>query len=178
MVAMDDVVAFLEAFARREFEVLQARWRERDEAAWQAAVAALHADFFAPPLSSGFFRFQAGDAHFAQAEEQLRHRMPRILYEVRRWRHPTLGELFAGYVSSQAQGRLLLTSRFFVRETAEGLRLIARQDVCPDCSGTGEQGGRVCAGCAGRGWRDAGGPVITDPGTLLETRELRAWEGT
>lgn len=176
MAKMDEVVAFAHEFAKREHELEVAQWRERDEAAFQEQVAAVAGDLFDPGLGLRINRGALNDAYFAMGDEQVAQRKPRIVFRVDRWTHPELGELWGIYVSSTVKASQTLFSRYFVRDTGKGLRLVGQQNVCRDCMGTGEVDGRVCPNCRGTGWIHRGGEKIGDPGKLEESRVLHEWK--
>lgn len=171
MASIDQAVDFARRWTAAEWEVIQALHRERDPAAFAARVAALAAGFLGEGMDPRMGRSE-DEAFWSRAEEYLASRQRRPLFRVDRHAHPALGELFALHVGSTNAGSRAPFSRYFARDAGSGLRLVAQENVCPECDGAGAVAGAPCPECGGRGFLRRGGPALGDPGPVVETREL------
>lgn len=129
---------FLDRWRQCEFEALRDSYTERDETIYRRRLAALegfyarghwpHAERPAPPDEEWF---RLGDDY---AKRWL---MPRVIFQVKEYRHPAMGSLWRAYVSHVSRTLDASSAYFacmFVARQDEDLRLISTYHVDLDAT--------------------------------------------
>jgi hypothetical protein len=172
MADLDEAAGLVKRWIDDEYAIETAIWTEPDEAKLQEMITRLNDTYYAGGLST---RLQRGgrvdEAHLARAPEMLPGLGPRTLFRVERRAGPD-GPLFVAYVSSTRKGSKRLFSRYILQPQADGLRMVAQQNLCNECNGTGKAGGRPCPECGGSGWNRRGGVEISSLGAVEEQKDL------
>ena len=179
---MKAIVEFLQRYIQHDYETRLASYTETSDQDFQRIV-------------DGFDQFYSSDervyAHvkrgnFEGMDEETRAKMqsmakrvvPRVLFLVRKYKHPKLGDLFRGYLSDNVSyGPDSLngySQAVYVAPTGEGPRIISIDDVCADCEGKGTLYDETCSDCKGSGYKHRQGKNISKPGKLLEAFKLQA----
>lgn len=106
------------------------------------------------------------------ARDWFRSSSPRVVFQLKQYRHKKLGEYVRVYVS----GRHRLGSYdscWLVRPQPSGeLRIFSNDGLCGNCGTLGTKDGVTCSYCGGRGWRLPEGEKVASWGTLLEVRKI------
>jgi hypothetical protein len=168
---MDDIIAFLKAFATADLAARRAVCAAAPDPEFDAKVRALDAFYDQSQGPMGFDEIRPPNADPAVLAQSLGRVAPRIVFLIRRYRHPAFGDLWRAYVST---GTAASVTRYFeslfVGATDKGLRIVARRRVCFACGGRGD----ACSTCGGSGWEPAGGAALGDLGAPVETLRLEA----
>jgi len=141
-----NAVDYVRSFIAAEHGARVAIAVERDAARVQEKIAAVDA-FFGPGLDSRLFQPEdADDDYFEQMAEQVSDEAPRTLMLVRGYRHPALGEIHRCYTTSTWVGKPRYFNCFYLGETAEGMRIVARYTCNREHSGWDWSGGASIGG--------------------------------
>jgi hypothetical protein len=165
---MDDVIKFIQSFLALEYEAnIQSRC-ERDTTLVETTLHNLNQLFrgLDPAISLSSSRMLQ-DPQTVKSQFQ-----PRVLFRIEQYDHLTLGALYRVYLSSSLRGDEKYFTNLFVANTENGLRIIARYNLCDYCDGSGQRARRVCDECHGMGWNWGGGQKLDLLGELVETRQF------
>lgn len=170
---MRKVEAFIQDFIRAEYEALVAQYTERDEAAFQAKRAKLKA-FFANGTEPELSRIGPPDEDWFAAGErmmELKSLAPRVLFQVKAYRHPEYGRLYRAYLSSIAAPRgqgPLYFKNYFIAERDGQLKIVSHYDldIIPD-----QEGDRLEDG--GLAWIWTSGDRLRTLGELEDSRKFQ-----
>ena len=174
---MDDIIAFIHEFIKRDYEARRAAPAEPDDAKFAQCVAALD-ELFDIPGGSGISRapnFATNpDPRRVAARKQTLERMrPRKCFLIRQYNQASFPELYRCYVDSGIDlGPSGYFESLFVARRKNGLRIVSRWGVCLTCRGAGVIDGSRCGACGGSGWEPAGGALLRDLGPETDVRRL------
>lgn len=181
MADLNEVAELLRRWIDDEYAIETAIWTEREDSKLQAMIEQLNDRYYGRGLRTRLQRGSSDESHFARASDALQGLAPRSLFRVERRRGADGGPLFAAYVSTTRRGSKRLFARYFLLPLDEGLRLVSQYNLCGECGGTGEVGGRTCGECGGEGWNQRGGIPVTNPGPVEEQQDFAApaegWPG-
>ncbi len=171
---MDQVVEFMHDFIKAEHAAQRALYTEHDDAAFEAKLDKLR-EFYAdiePEVRSPYSGRDA--AYFAAAKDTLDTVQPRVLFQIQRYRHPKLGNLYRIYVSDKIRAGKTADyfANLYVAEKKGTLQIIAKYLICLECEGIGKADGKKCSECKGKGWEHFEGTKISNPGELVEVCKL------
>jgi hypothetical protein len=147
---IDEVVQFMKDFIQAEYECLIARHSEPDDQKFLAAYNRV-VGFFSGATVGGLTRPPMTAADFARFAPQLQLIKPRILFKVKSFDYPELGELHAAWTGSTA-GTPSYYSLFLIRPVDSRPRIVAEYGLCLECSGRDPD----CSYCSA-GWSRSSG---------------------
>ncbi len=172
---MDQVVNFMRDFISAEYKTQRALYTEQDDAAFQTHLDNLQ-DFYAPAMEPEVRPPFAGRdaAYFAAAKDTLDTVQPRVLFQIKHYKHPKLGDFYRIYVTDKIRVGKKATyfANLYVMDKKGKLQITAKYIICLDCEGTGKINDKRCPECKGKGWEHFGGikiPVLAAP---IEVRKL------
>jgi hypothetical protein len=165
---MEDVVHFIQNYVCHEYEVMIQIRTEADVDRLTTNLNNLN-QFFRG-LNSGLH--VSSSRKIENRNDVIEQLQPRVLFKVEQYNHPTLGQLFRVYVSSPFQGDNSYFTNFFVADTDDGLKIIARYTLCEYCKGIGSKTGFPCDECRGLGWNWRGGVRLEILGDLIASKQL------
>lgn len=173
---MEEVAAFLRDYVEAEHAAQMCLYTERDDAVLQVKLDTLqtfHAPAVPPDVRAPLVR---DESWFSQAAETLGSIQPRVLFQIKHYQHPELGDLFRAYVSSnlRAGKKVGYFASLYLAGHEGRLRIVSRYLICLDCEGAGRVNGKKCRECKGKGWEYFYGLKLPDPGALIEVRRLRS----
>ncbi|HZS41670.1 MAG TPA: hypothetical protein VFF06_32795 [Polyangia bacterium] len=176
---MDDVLEFARRYLAEEYEIGRAAWLIADEKEYRARLKQ-YESMYAKPGGLGLGRptTQTEEQRKAGAERlKLSKDEPGILFQVKEYEHPKLGQIYRIYTSGHIHPRHKATmylSGHIVQRTKDGLKIVARYQFCDTCHATGVFEGKKCPDCEGQGWIYRGGEKVGDPGKLVAVRKVQA----
>lgn len=174
---IDEVTLFIQNFIFAEHEAKVAASTERNDIIRiQKAEAALQ--YFDPStgIDLTFAWERTPDEESIERSKQTVERMrPRILFQVKQYKHPKLGILYRAYVSTPYTYNTSYSDSIYLTITAEyGFKIISKYAYCMDCEGTGKKGDNLCYMCKGSGWEYAGGMELDTLGDLISVHKFKA----
>lgn len=172
--AINEASAFARDLIDREFEAYQAKYLQRDEVLARATIARF-LELVEGEVETDMVRpIAPGEAWFAAGQAMLANGMlaPRILFQIKAYRHPNLGRLYRLYMSAPTRprsGNAGYYTNFYASDTGSGLKVIARYDLdlLPDQPGERIRMDRLS-------WIFAGGVSLETLGSLLEVKKFQA----
>jgi hypothetical protein len=174
---MKEVVEFLQRYIQQEYEVIMAKYTELDYNAFQKKIPEVD-QFYSSEDGIYYSLTRPREMSPAEWEEMAaagKALRPRVLFQVKKYKHSKLGEVCRAYLSGEkpsAQGRFMqLVS---VAGTEEGMRIISMDRMCLSCGGNGKIGDAPCKTCKGVGFQHAEGRKLGKLGPLLENNRLQA----
>jgi hypothetical protein len=161
---MDDVEAFVRELIQKENEALFAKYGDPTPI-FVSKLKAANA-LFSEKMTTMSGISRSSKANLDVLRGQRESLIPRPVYRISEYLHPTLKTIYAAYlgepiVESPKVPRVI----YYFRRTDDGFRVIGSRMRCMDCDGRG------CAHCNKTGWIHADGPDLSDPGKLVCTRE-------
>ena len=173
---MDAIVEFIRDFISAENAALYAQYAERSQTAFLKKLDHLrtfYAEGVAPDVNDPGKR---DAAFFKECAESLDEVKPRLLFQVKHYEHPKLGDLYRAYVSNNTRSgkRSLYFANIYVAGKGKERRIIANYVLCRDCAGLGKVDGKKCPECKGAGWLKAGGAQIPKLDKPVEVRKFLA----
>lgn len=162
---MEEVLAFLEAFVKEEYETIIALHTEPNDDIFEAKCSRLN-NLLVKDLDSELYRSSA--KNLESVEKVLRTYQPRILFQVKQYNHPIFHELYQAYMSSTWRGSNHYFTSFFIGKVANSLKVLAQYNICNECNGTGWQDDYHCEECNGFGWNWRGGFKLKELGKLVD----------
>lgn len=171
---MDQVVDFMRDFIKAEHTALLSMYTERDAAGFAAKREKLDT-FYAPDVPSDLKAPVTRDAaYFEQSEAALDKVQPRVLFQIKHYHHPKLGDLYRCYLTSNVRSskKTNYFANLYVAAQHGTLQIVAQYLICLDCDGTGKVAGQRCPECTGKGWDYFYGVQVTHPGELVDVRKL------
>ncbi|MDQ2805460.1 MAG: hypothetical protein M3Z04_00850 [Chloroflexota bacterium] len=171
---MDQVVDFMQDFIKAEHTTQLALYTDPDEAALRAKLNDL-ATFYAANVEPDVKAPGMRDAaYFKQAKKSLPTVQPRILFQIKHYQHPKLGDLYRCYLSEnlRAGSQASYFANLYVAAQHGKLQIVAQYLICLDCDGIGKVDGKRCPECKGKGWDYFYGVKVANPGELVEVRKL------
>ncbi len=171
---MDQVVEFMRDFIKAEHAAQMAQYTERDDAAFAAKLDALKA-FYAPALEPDVRPPATRNAaYFKEAADTLDTIQPRVLFQIKHYKHPKLGDFYRTYVTDKIRAGKKATyfANLYVIDKKGKLQITAKYIICLDCEGTGKVDGKRCPECKGKGWEYFFGIKIPALGAPDEVRKL------
>jgi hypothetical protein len=168
---MDEAIAFLKEFTRREYEA-QLAWHGDPDDIYRAKVE--HVEALCDGLELYFSRPEDPSPEQLQKWAAKRPRlMERKVFVVQRYDHPELGTLFRAVLSDHInRGSLEYSDAYVVAHRSGGLRIVSHAGLCMRCSVAGGVRDH-CSACSGRGWNEPTGLDILDLGKPVDTRKLQ-----
>lgn len=172
---MEEAIDFIRAFIKKEYEALVAQWSERRDDIFAAKKRDVQRFYGRGLIAKANRPTPSDDEWFEKGAEQLDMLQPRVLFQVKYYRHPTFGDLYRCYVSSTTKfDDAEYFSCLYVANTEHGLKIVAQYNLCFTCNGTGMQGGKSCPDCNFNGWNWRGGVKLETLGKLVEVRKFQA----
>ncbi|MDQ2807417.1 MAG: hypothetical protein M3Z04_10985 [Chloroflexota bacterium] len=171
---MDQVVEFMRDFIKAEHATQLVLYTESDETVLLAKLDQLEA-FYAPGVEPSVKAPVARDAaYFEQAKKSLATVQPRVLFQIKHYKHPKMGDLYRCYLSEniRAGDKASYFANLYVADRKGQLQIVSQYLICLDCDGTGRIDGKRCPECKGKGWDYFYGVRIANPGELIEVRKL------
>ncbi|NTW49009.1 MAG: hypothetical protein HGB19_04605 [Chlorobiales bacterium] len=165
---MEEVVRFIQKFVVQEYEVMIQIRTESDTHLVTSNLNALN-QFF-QGLNSGLNI--SPSRTIEERDTVIGQLQPRILFQIKQYAHLSLGTIFRVYLSSPFRGDHNYFTNLYIANTENGLKIIARYNLCTDCNGTGNHDGVLCDECHGFGWNWRGGQQIESSGALLNVRQF------
>ncbi len=173
---MEEVIKVIEEFVPKEYAAWLAFYGEPDDSIFRQKVAdVMH---FAAPDEDVYLGFSRppdiGEASLLRMKETLARVVPRVLFQVKRYTHPELGELYRAYLSGKfTYSASKYSSILYLARTGSEIRIVSVDGRCISCAGRGSIGEEPCAECGATGWTHAGGRKLTTFGELMEVRKVR-----
>ncbi len=163
---MEKVSQFIQAFIALEFDVTVQLRTESDAALIEKNLNALNEKFHGLPSGQ-----HLSTVRTLENPEDVRAQVqPRVLFEIKEYKHALLGPLYRVYLSSHFHGDNTCFCNFYVAAIEQELKIIARYNVCNECHGTGQHGGASCEECAGIGWNLRGGTAFESIGDVVASK--------
>jgi len=154
---MEDAINFIKQFIDEEYEALVAQWTEHDNSVFKTKRRELNR-FYGPDITPEINRPRSVDKRwFEKAKKYLDMIQPRILFQVKQYEHPTLGNLYRCYVSTTQRSNSTYFACLYVAHTEQGLKIVAQYNT--DFEG---------------GWDWSGGVKLETLGKLIEVRKFQA----
>lgn len=166
---IEAVTSFITEFINQEHEAHVAYYAERDYQTFVQKRDRFNA-FFGPGLHVNMYRDQnESEVWFTKGAQSIDVIVPRVLFLIRRYTTPQLGDLYRCYTNyfKRYDPEADYFTNFFVAETEAGLKIVAQYTL--DSSGEAED---LCD--RGLCWQWKGGVKITELGELVEERKFRA----
>lgn len=165
---MEEVINFLNAFIREEYETLITLQAEYPISVLEAKCSNLNS-FFSNNLEPELYRLNSYNLKEGTPEIF----QPRILFQVKQYNHPIYSKLYRAYMSSVWHGDTSYFTSFFVSFEGSKLKIVSQYNVCVDCNGSGTQGSKTCEECSGFGWNWRGGFQLDTFGKEYKTYKLK-----
>jgi hypothetical protein len=173
---LDAAVEFIRDFITAENAALHAQYTEHNQAAFDKKLDRLkefYADDVAPDVNDPGER---DAAFFKESAESLDSVKPRLLFQVKRYEHPKLGDVYRAYVSNNTRSgkKSLYFANLYVAGKGKERKIIANYVLCRNCAGLGKVDGKKCPECKGDGWLWAGGTHMPKLDKPVEVHKLHA----
>lgn len=171
---MDEAIAFLQEFVKREHEARYARAGDPDPV-FNEKRAAVESMLAGPGFTLHLARTEnpSPEQLAGMAANERPSLVPRRILVVQRYQSDGMGELYRAILSfNVSYAPINYYLLFVVQRQAEGLKIISYWTVCRDCNGAGQINGKRCPICFAAGWIRPNGVQIGDYGKLIETRKL------
>jgi hypothetical protein len=171
---MQVILPLIEAFIQAEHEALIAQYSERDAALFQDKRAKVE-KFFANGIEPEIRRPAAPDETWFAAGKrmlELKSLAPRVVFQIKLYRHPRYPRLYRAYLSSTAPARgkrLMYFKNYFVAEQDGDLKIISHYDY--DLI-TDQEGERLVDGGLSWIWND--GQVLDTLGDFEKSWKFQA----
>jgi hypothetical protein len=171
---MDEAIAFLQEFTKRELEALISRAGDPDPVFKEKLAAAeemlVGTNF---TLDAGRTENLPPEKLAKMAERDRKRLVQRKILVVQKYQSKGFGELYRAILSdTSVWAKVDYYDLYAVQRRPEGFKIISHYRICPECSGAGEINGKRCINCYGAKWITPRGEQIGDYGTLVETRKL------
>ncbi|MEQ8996794.1 MAG: hypothetical protein RID53_09865 [Coleofasciculus sp. B1-GNL1-01] len=158
---MEEAITFIRNFIDKEYETWVACWSEPDNNVFRPKRSELNT-LYEGDLKSDIYRpRQVDESYFEEGKEQLEQTQPRIFFQVKKYQHPTHGNLYRCYVSSTLRGRSTYSTCFYLANTENGLKIVSQYNVSSDPGN-------------GISWNWRGGLKLDKLGELVEVRKFQA----
>jgi hypothetical protein len=157
---MDEVIEFLERYAKAENQAYAASLLEADRARFDAKVERAQAFYWNDPDATLLLSLaQVSDAGDEDAYPDEKKEKGRRIFLVRRYEHPKLGDLYAAWTSPPRPGDTVTYGEILYVARKEGdLKIVSvYQKGMPGPD---------------RAWEYRGGEEIKKPGKAVEVRKL------
>jgi hypothetical protein len=154
---MEDAINFIQAFIGKEYEALVAQWTERDDSIFEEKRNEVR-QFYGAYLTPEVNRPEPVDNKwFKKGKKYLDMIQPRVLFQVKQYEQPTLGNLYRCYVSTTQRDDNNYFSCLYIGNTEQGVKIVAQYNT--DFEG---------------GWNWRGGVKLDTLGKLIEVRKFQA----
>ncbi|PTL85200.1 hypothetical protein [Vitiosangium sp. GDMCC 1.1324] len=173
-----EVVEWMQRFTQRDYEAHLASYSpELDDETYTSRFVeldrlyALEEDVYTG-ISRGREMSEQAKARCTTMRERL---TPRVLFQLKKYAHPEMGELYRAYVSGEFKHNvgaynLILT----LAHTKHGLQIVSVDSRCMNCRGSGREDGEACQECGGKGWEHESGRKLGELGAPVEVIKLQA----
>jgi len=171
---MDAAINFIHTFIETEHEAHVAQYTERDDAAFARKIAKLQ-EFYEDMRPEPRRAPGKTEEWFVKAQGGLASVAPRVLFQVKHYIHPNLGDLYRNYTSDYLTSgdMAIYFANFYVTDIGHGPKIVSKYLICFACNGTGKVDDEPCNECGGLGWLHSDGLELKKLGTLAETRQFR-----
>ena len=163
---MEQVSQFIQAFIALEFDVTVQLRTESDAVLIEKKLNTLNSMFHGLPSGLHLSTVRT----LEKLDDVLVQVQPRVLFEIKQYKHELLGPLYRVYLSSHFHGDNTCFCNFYVAAIEQTLKIIARYNVCNECNGTGLHGGVSCDECVGIGWNLRGGTAFESIGDVITSK--------
>lgn len=163
---MEQVSQFIQAFIALEFDVTVQLRTESNAALIEKKLNTLNSMFHGLPSGLHLSTVRT----LEQLDDVMAQVQPRVLFEIKQYKHALLGPLYRVYLSSHFHGDNTCFCNFYVAAIEQELKIIARYNVCNECNGTGLHSGVSCDECVGIGWNLRGGTAFESLGDVVASK--------
>ena len=178
---MDEELNLIRSYIVMEFEAFNSLYTDPDDDVLKAKVADVERLIsVGDRLNNGLYRGPLDERGFRRwrrsTEGQYQRLTPRVIFQAKKYHHPSHGDLVRFYLSDVYKYPLLGYARnYIVSQTEHGLRIVAQYANCSlGCRGASVLPGNPdCEVCGSMGMEHLEGVQFRDFGDLVEVRKFQ-----
>jgi len=171
----EKLLTFVHAYVSSDYETEVASYTEHDQDAYLKRIRHLEQFFAGVSIGHSASLLEFNDKERRLFTAEAARLIPRSIFKIKQWRHPSEGVLYQVYLGSSTPTKTKgYGQSFLIRRADGGFKIVARYAVCRACYGTGKHDGKRCPQCYAPGWDYIEGLKLKSFGDLQETLRLEA----